>query len=219
MFRISQSIRVNSFGSFRSLSLVRLLSFRRLSSVSSIRLSRQNAGFTTASADRLVVGTRLLRVRAFTTGVAGSTQATRQEPISPPPLSATATSSTASSALNSRQPQPLTHAIEITDECAERIKSLSKIKGVPVVLRLEVQGSGCKGFSYKFSFADRIEPNDLVFEKDGSRVIVDRDSIVYLDGAVVDFKRAMIKEAFRIQKNSAAESSCSCGASFSPKMS
>jgi len=108
--------------------------------------------------------------------------------------------------------------LQITEECAKRIKTLSEARGAAVLLRIEVQGSGCKGFAYKFSLANKVEDNDLVFEKNGSKVVVDKDSIAYLKDSVVDFQRAMIKEAFKIQKNDAAESSCSCGSSFSPKI-
>ena len=60
--------------------------------------------------------------------------------------------------------------------------------------------------------------SDSVIEKSGARVIVDKQSLEYLEGATIDFHSELIRSAFRILKNPKAESGCSCGSSFSLKI-
>lgn len=57
-----------------------------------------------------------------------------------------------------------------------------------------------------------------VVERDGARILVDKDSMQYLEGATIDFQSELIRSAFQILKNPKAESGCSCGASFSLKV-
>ena len=56
----------------------------------------------------------------------------------------------------------------------------------------------------------------MIFEKDNAKVVIDKLSIPYLEGAVIDYKESMIRSAFLVQDNPKAELSCSCGSSFSP---
>lgn len=59
--------------------------------------------------------------------------------------------------------------------------------------------------------------DDLVFIKEDAEVVIDKLSIPYLEGAVIDYKETMIKSSFLVIENPKAEMSCSCGTSFSPK--
>ena len=61
--------------------------------------------------------------------------------------------------------------------------------------------------------------SNSIVEKDGARIIVDKDSLEYLEGATIDFQSEIIKSAFCVLKNPKAESGCSCGSSFSLKIS
>ena len=76
--------------------------------------------------------------------------------------------------------------------------------------RIAVQGGGCSGFKYNFSFGDKIEKDDILFDK----TVIDRQSLDIIAGSVVDFKKEMIGETFSI-KNPKALASCGCGLSFS----
>ena len=77
-------------------------------------------------------------------------------------------------------------------------------------LRIAVEGGGCSGFKYNFSFDDKIEKDDIIFNK----TIIDKVSLNIISGSIVDFKKEMIGEAFVIS-NPKATASCGCGLSFS----
>ena len=76
--------------------------------------------------------------------------------------------------------------------------------------RIAVQGGGCAGFKYNFSFDDKIEKNDILFNK----AVIDKQSLDIIAGSTVDFKKEMIGESFSIN-NPKAAASCGCGLSFS----
>lgn len=81
-------------------------------------------------------------------------------------------------------------------------------------LRVAVQPGGCSGLVYQFYFDERLLDGDRVFEFGGVEVVVDRMSLPYLDGAVVDFEDSIAKQGFLID-NPNALGSCACGDSFS----
>ncbi|RMF35316.1 MAG: iron-sulfur cluster assembly accessory protein [Alphaproteobacteria bacterium] len=82
------------------------------------------------------------------------------------------------------------------------------------VLRVAVEGGGCSGFQYQFSLEDAAEPEDLVIEQDGIRVVFDPVSLPFLAGATVDFSEELIGARFMVD-NPNASASCGCGTSFS----
>ena len=101
--------------------------------------------------------------------------------------------------------------ISVTDKAAERVKYLinkgdENVKG----LRIGVKSSGCSGFKYNFSFDDKVNKNDNIFNK----AIIDINSLKIISGSVVDFKKELIGNSFVIN-NPQASSSCGCGLSFS----
>ena len=59
--------------------------------------------------------------------------------------------------------------------------------------------------------------DDEIIEKDGSKIVIDKTSLPYLDEATIDYKESMIKSAFQVVENPKAEMNCSCGTSFAPK--
>ena len=78
------------------------------------------------------------------------------------------------------------------------------------MLRIAVDGGGCSGFQYAFSLdADAgVGPADVVFERDGAKVVVDDVSLEYVRGATVDYVEEMIKSSFAIVENPNAQSGC-----------
>ena len=76
--------------------------------------------------------------------------------------------------------------------------------------RITVQGGGCSGFKYNFSFEDKLEKDDILFDQ----AIIDKISLDIIAGSIVDFKKEMIGESFVID-NPKASASCGCGLSFS----
>ena len=76
--------------------------------------------------------------------------------------------------------------------------------------RIAVQGGGCSGFKYNFSFESKANDDDVIFDK----TIIDKSSLEIISGSEVDFKKEMIGESFVIN-NPNATASCGCGLSFS----
>ena len=99
--------------------------------------------------------------------------------------------------------------LEFTDSAKNQIEKITKSEEKKY-FRISVQGGGCSGFKYNFSFDDKIEKDDILFDK----TIIDRQSLDIIAGSVVDFKKEMIGENFSI-KNPKASASCGCGLSFS----
>ena len=99
--------------------------------------------------------------------------------------------------------------LEFTQSAKSQIEKITK-SDEKKYFRIAVQGGGCSGFKYNFSFDDKIEKDDILFDK----TIIDRQSLDIISGSVVDFKKEMIGENFSI-KNPKASASCGCGLSFS----
>lgn len=105
-------------------------------------------------------------------------------------------------------------SISLTSAAADRVQSFLTRRGHGVGLRLAVKKTGCSGFAYVVNYADDIGSNDVVFEDRGVKVIVDRDSLDYINGTEVDFVKQGLNEAFRF-RNPKAKGECGCGESFS----
>ena len=104
----------------------------------------------------------------------------------------------------------MTNKIEFTDSAKKEIERVISKKGPKVYFRISVQGGGCSGFKYNFSFDDKIKKDDNIFEK----TLIDKNSLKIIDGSIVDFKKELIGNSFIIN-NPKANSSCGCGLSFS----
>jgi iron-sulfur cluster insertion protein len=107
--------------------------------------------------------------------------------------------------------------IQLSPAAARRITTLMAKEGNPdLMLRLSVSGGGCAGFQYGFTFDDCRTGDDLVFERDGARLVVDDCSLDLLAGAELDFVDDLMGSYFQVRNPNAA-SSCGCGTSFSVK--
>ena len=107
-----------------------------------------------------------------------------------------------------------THAVQLTDVAATKVKSLLEQEGRDDLrLRIAVQPGGCSGLVYQLYFDERSLDGDLVRDFDGVGVVVDRMSAPYLSGASIDFVDTIEKQGFTID-NPNAGGSCACGDSF-----
>ena len=105
--------------------------------------------------------------------------------------------------------------ITITDTVDTKVTELIQEENNPNLnLRVFVQGGGCSGFSYGFTFDEAQNEDDFVIEKNGVKYLVDAMSMQYLQGAVIDFKSTFEGEQFVIS-NPNAQTTCGCGSSFS----
>ncbi len=107
--------------------------------------------------------------------------------------------------------------VTITEEAYTRVKDIiaedPKLAGV--ALRIFVQGGGCSGMEYGFTFDEQLNEDDFSFEQNGVRVVIDSMSMQYLVGARIDYKDDLSGSRFVID-NPNAQTSCGCGSSFSP---
>jgi iron-sulfur cluster assembly protein len=103
--------------------------------------------------------------------------------------------------------------VSLTPSAAERVRSFLANRGRGVGLRLGVKKTGCSGFAYVVNYADEIAVGDVVFEIGGIKVIVDDESLRYVDGTEIDFVREGLNEAFKF-RNPNVKGECGCGESF-----
>lgn len=104
-------------------------------------------------------------------------------------------------------------AITLTTSAANRVQSFMANRGKGVGLRLGVKTSGCSGMAYVLEFADVINDDDSVFEDKNVKVIVDKKSLVYIDGTELDFVKEGLNEGFKFN-NPNSKNECGCGESF-----
>ena len=100
--------------------------------------------------------------------------------------------------------------LEFTESARSQINKITQSDDKKKYFRISVQGGGCSGFKYIFSFDDKIQLDDVKFDK----TIVDKVSLDIIAGSTIDFKKEMIGESFIIN-NPKASASCGCGLSFS----
>ena len=102
-----------------------------------------------------------------------------------------------------------------TDSAATKVKELVDEEGNPELkLRVFVQGGGCSGFQYGFTFDEVVNEDDTQMSKNGVSLLIDAMSLQYLVGAEIDYKEDLQGAQFVI-KNPNATTTCGCGSSFS----
>ena len=105
--------------------------------------------------------------------------------------------------------------LTITDNARAKIADMLAEENNPkMAVRTFIQGGGCSGFSYGFTFDEEQNEDDFVIEESGLRLLVDSLSMQYLQGATIDYKEELTGSSFVIN-NPNAQSTCGCGSSFS----
>jgi iron-sulfur cluster assembly protein len=102
----------------------------------------------------------------------------------------------------------------LTTNAATRVRTYLAKRGSGVGLRLGVRRSGCNGWAYTIDYADAVQPDDVVFDQSGVKVIVSAESLELIDGTEVDFVKDGLNEAFKF-RNPNVKGECGCGESFS----
>lgn len=107
------------------------------------------------------------------------------------------------------------YTIFLSEVAAEQIKLQLEKRGTPnAALRLGIRGGGCSGFSYVLQFED--DPprdRDEVFYHYNVKIVVDKKSLVYLNGSTLDWEKTLMKHGFKFV-NPNEKSTCGCGESF-----
>ena len=103
--------------------------------------------------------------------------------------------------------------VTFTDSAAKHIKGFLEKRGKGIGLRLAVRTTGCSGLAYVLEFADELAANDEVFTDNDVTVIIDKKSLVYLEGTELDFTREGLNEGFKFN-NPNVKDECGCGESF-----
>ena len=103
--------------------------------------------------------------------------------------------------------------VTLSDKAATHVANFLAKRGKGIGLRLGVRTSGCSGMAHKLEFVDEVNPDDLVFEHNGVKVIVDAKSMPYLEGMELDFAREGLNEGFKFN-NPNVKDQCGCGESF-----
>ena len=104
-------------------------------------------------------------------------------------------------------------AITLTEAAADRVREFINKRGSGVGLRLAVKTTGCSGMAYVMEFADQVEDDDVVFEHQGVKVLINPKSLVYLDGTELDYAKEGLNEGFKFN-NPNVKDMCGCGESF-----
>lgn len=110
-----------------------------------------------------------------------------------------------------KKPAPLV----FTDSAAQRVRQLVAEEGNELLkLRVYVEGGGCSGFQYGFTFDEQVNDDDTLLENAGAGLLVDAMSYPFLAGAEIDYEEDLSGAQF-VVRNPNAASTCGCGTSFS----
>ena len=106
----------------------------------------------------------------------------------------------------------------MSEAAARQIQNQLAKRGKGVGLRVGVKKVGCSGLAYTFDYADEMRPGDKLFEAHDAKVVVDADTLSFLDGSRLDFVKEGFKQVFKFD-NPNVDSTCGCGESFNVKQS
>ena len=105
--------------------------------------------------------------------------------------------------------------LNLTPNAIHKVKEImAQQNPVPTGLRVGVVGGGCSGFQYSMSFENSAGMMDKVYDFDGLKVYVDATSVMYLNGAIVDYVETLEGAGFKFE-NPNVKTTCGCGSSFS----
>ena len=104
-------------------------------------------------------------------------------------------------------------AVTMTEAAAKHVTRYLRRRGKGVGVRLGVKTTGCSGLAYTLEYADDVAPEDVEFEDQGIKILIDPKSLAYLEGTQLDFVREGLNEGFKFS-NPNERDRCGCGESF-----
>ncbi len=105
-------------------------------------------------------------------------------------------------------------AVSLTEAAAKHVRRSLDKRGKGEGIRVGIRTTGCSGMAYVLEYVDEVSAEDEVFESHGLKVIVDANSLDFIDGTELDFVREGINEGFKFN-NPNVRGECGCGESFS----
>jgi len=105
-------------------------------------------------------------------------------------------------------------AVSLTEAAANHVRRSLDKRGKGEGIRVGIRTTGCSGMAYVLEYVDEASPEDEVFESHGLKVMVDSNSLDFIDGTELDFVREGINEGFKFN-NPNVRGECGCGESFS----
>lgn len=105
-------------------------------------------------------------------------------------------------------------AVILTQAAAEHVRRSLDSRGKGQGIRVGIKTTGCSGLAYVLEYVDELKDDDQVFESHGLKVVVDSNSLDFIDGTELDFVREGINEGFKF-RNPNVRGECGCGESFS----
>ena len=107
--------------------------------------------------------------------------------------------------------------MSMTDAAAERVKAITSSKGDGAHgLRVGIKKGGCAGMEYTIDLATEANPNEDMIEKDGARVLVAPEAVLFLLGTEMDYEETVLRSGFTF-RNPNQTSACGCGESVELK--
>lgn len=103
--------------------------------------------------------------------------------------------------------------ITLTEAAANHISSQIAKSGKGIGLRVGVKKSGCSGFAYTMDIAQEVQETDRIFESHGAKVLVDVESLPFLDGMELAYVKEGLGHVFKFN-NPNVKNQCGCGESF-----
>lgn len=105
--------------------------------------------------------------------------------------------------------------IKVSDNAKNQVKKLIKMDEMPAdsFVRVGVKSGGCSGLSYDLSFDTEMKDNDQLFEDNEVKVVVEKKSLLYLVGTVLEYEGGLNGKGFSFN-NPNASRTCGCGESF-----
>lgn len=107
-------------------------------------------------------------------------------------------------------------AIQLTESAAKQINAQIAKRGKGLGLRVGVKKTGCSGWAYTYDYADAVQGDDQVFEAHDAKLVIDGESLEFLEGSTIDYVREGLKQAFKVN-NPNVDATCGCGESFTVK--
>ncbi|CAM0135672.1 [4Fe-4S] proteins maturation [Umbelopsis sp. WA50703] len=103
----------------------------------------------------------------------------------------------------------------LSDQAVKQLLFMNQRDNDPdQMLRILVDSGGCHGYQNKLDLTSKVEEDDIVFERDGARVVIDNVSLQFLKGSTVDFVEELIGSTFQVVSNPNAKHTCGCNISY-----